>query len=47
VAAIGPVTARALADEGLPARVVASSASAAALVEELARALAERTDGAE
>jgi uroporphyrinogen III methyltransferase / synthase len=42
VAAIGPVTARALAAAGLPANVVASSATAAALVAELANALAAR-----
>jgi uroporphyrinogen III methyltransferase/synthase len=42
VAAIGPVTARALAAAGLPAQVVAQSATAAGLVEELALALAAR-----
>jgi len=42
VAAIGPVTARALAAEGLPAHVVAQSATAAGLVEEIALALATR-----
>ncbi|HKA13624.1 MAG TPA: uroporphyrinogen-III C-methyltransferase, partial [Myxococcota bacterium] len=42
VAAIGPVTARALASEGLPAQVVAQSATAAGLVEELALAIAAR-----
>jgi len=42
VAAIGPVTARALASEGLPAQVVAQSATAAGLVEELALAMAAR-----
>jgi uroporphyrinogen-III synthase len=42
IAAIGPVTARALASAGLPAHVVAQSAAAARLVEELALALAAR-----
>jgi uroporphyrinogen III methyltransferase/synthase len=42
IAAIGPVTARALASAGLPAHVVARSATASALVEELALALATR-----
>jgi uroporphyrinogen-III synthase len=42
VAAIGPVTARALAAAGLPAQVVAHSATAAGLVEELALAMAAR-----
>jgi uroporphyrinogen III methyltransferase / synthase len=42
VAAIGPVTARALASAGLPAQVVAQSATAAGLVEELALAIAAR-----
>jgi uroporphyrinogen III methyltransferase/synthase len=42
VAAIGPVTARALAAEGLPAHVVAQSATAVGLVEEIALALAAR-----
>ena len=42
VAAIGPVTARALASVGLPAQVVAQSATAAGLVEELALAIATR-----
>ncbi len=39
VAAIGPLTARALADAGLPPTVVARSATAEGLVEELAAAL--------
>ena len=43
VAAIGPVTARALAAAGLPAQVVAQSATAAGLVEELALAIAARS----
>ena len=42
IAAIGPVTARALASVGLPAQVVAQSATAAGLVEELALAMAAR-----
>ena len=42
IAAIGPVTARALASAGLPANVVAQSATAAGLVEELALAIAAR-----
>jgi len=42
IAAIGPVTARALAAAGLPAQVVAQSATAAGLVEELALAIAAR-----
>jgi uroporphyrinogen III methyltransferase/synthase len=42
VAAIGRVTALALAAEGLPAQVVAQSATAAALVEEIALAFAAR-----
>jgi uroporphyrinogen III methyltransferase/synthase len=42
IAAIGPVTARALAAAGLPAQVVAQSATAAGLVEELALAVAAR-----
>jgi uroporphyrinogen III methyltransferase/synthase len=44
IAAIGPVTARALAAAGLPAHVVAQSATAAGLVEELALAIAARAD---
>ncbi len=44
VAAIGPVTARALAAAGLPAQVVAQSATAAGLVEELALAMAARAE---
>jgi uroporphyrinogen III methyltransferase/synthase len=47
VAAIGPVTARALAELGLPAQVVAGSATAAGLVEELAHAMAGRANEAE
>jgi uroporphyrinogen III methyltransferase/synthase len=42
IAAIGPVTARALATAGLPAQVVAQSATAASLVEQLALAFAAR-----
>ncbi|MGH7337647.1 MAG: uroporphyrinogen-III synthase, partial [Myxococcota bacterium] len=42
IAAIGPVTARALASVGLSAQVVAQSATAAGLVEELALAMAAR-----
>jgi uroporphyrinogen-III synthase len=44
VAAIGPVTARALAEIGLPAQVVAQSATASGLVAELALAMAARFD---
>jgi len=44
IAAIGPVTARALASAGLPAQVVAQSATAAGVVEELALAIAARGD---
>jgi uroporphyrinogen III methyltransferase/synthase len=45
VAAIGPVTARALADTGLPPHVVARASTAAGLVAELERALADRVGG--
>jgi uroporphyrinogen III methyltransferase/synthase len=44
VAAIGPVTARALAAAGLPAQVVARSATASGLVAELALAMAARAE---
>jgi uroporphyrinogen III methyltransferase/synthase len=46
IAAIGPLTARALDDAGLPAGIVARSATAAGLVEELAADLAAAREGA-